>query len=258
MYQRTIDAVRFVPLAAATGLFIVWFGIGTSMKVNFLAFGILIFLLPVVVQRINEVKDVFLKTVYTIGASDWQTIKSVYIPSVMSRLIDDIRVMTAISWTYIVVAEGIGSQGGLGAMIFRVGQRQGRVDKTFAVLILIILIGIIQDRIFVRLDKELFPHKYQISDQYKKGLEGPSIWDSLFGFAFSVFTWSLLGIYLILSINELTGFLGGVKPIDYLFGDTCWVIHLILISIILYKVKKFYDSRQRKIIRSTTKSTSDV
>ncbi len=257
MYQRPIDAVRFVPLAATTGLFIVWFGIGTSMKVNFLAFGILIFLLPVVVQRINEVKDVYLKTVYTIGATDWQTIKSVYIPSVMSRLIDDIRVMTAISWTYIVVAEGIGSQGGLGAMIFRVGQRQGRVDKTFAVLLLIILIGIIQDRVFVRLDKELFPHKYQIKDQYSSKLKQNSILDNIFDFGFTASTWIFLSIYIILAINEFTQFLG-IKVLDYFFGGTCWVIHFILISVILYKCRRFYLDNRSKFYKTKTPSNDVV
>jgi len=64
---------------------------------------IIVYILPVVVQRIDEVKDVYLKTVFTLGATDWQTIKTVYIPSVMSRMIDDIRVITAISWTYIII-----------------------------------------------------------------------------------------------------------------------------------------------------------
>ena len=32
----------------------------------------------------------------------------------MSKLSDDIRVLTAISWTYIIVIENIGSEGGLG------------------------------------------------------------------------------------------------------------------------------------------------
>ncbi|MBT8189995.1 MAG: ABC transporter permease subunit, partial [Bacteroidia bacterium] len=236
--------------------FIVWFGIDTSMKVNFLAFGILIFLLPVVVQRINEVKDVYIKTVYTIGATDWQTIRSVYIPSVMSRLIDDIRVLTAISWTYIVVAEGIGSQGGLGAMIFRVGQRQGRVDKTFAVLLLIILIGIIQDRIFVRLDKELFPHKYQQNNQYRKQSE-TSLWDTIFDYGFNTFVWILLGIYLVLAVNEMTGFLG-IQVLDYFFGNTCWVVHTILLSIIFYKGRRAFMKSKSLFLQTKTKPSEPV
>ncbi len=248
LFKRHIDAVRFIPLTAVTSLFIVWFGIGTSMKVNFLAFGILIFLLPIIVQRIDEVEDVYLKTVYTIGASDWQTIRTVYFPSDMSRLFDDIRVLTAISWTYIIVAEGIGSQGGLGALIFRVGQRQGRVDKTFAVLLLIILIGIIQDRIFMRMDKEFFPHKYQVRDAHKHSkLDKPSVWDTVMEFAFTAMTWIILALYIVLAINEVAGFLNNIKIMDYLFGDTQWVIHLIFLSMIFYKVRKFWMNRARRL-----------
>lgn len=244
-FQKPIDALRFVPLAATTSLFIVWFGIYVPMKINFLAFGIIIFLLPIVVQRISEVKDVYLKTVYTIGANDWQTIRSVYIPSVFSKLIDDIRILTAISWTYIVVVEATNSsEGGLGSLIY-MSKRLVRVDKLFAILIVIILIGFIQDRIFRSLDKELFPHKYQIKNAHKHGqLDGPSLFDTIMDFAFSALIWSALGIYILLAINEFIGFLSGVKVIDYLFGDTCWAFHLVMLSIIFYKARKFFLKKQ--------------
>lgn len=160
LFSKQVDAMRYLPLTAVTGLFILWFGIEDTMKVAFLAFGIIVYLLPVVVQRIDEVKDVYLKTVYTLGATDWQTVKSVYIPSVMSKLMDDIRVLTAISWTYIIIAELLNRQGGgIGAMIY-IKARQGQTEKVFALLIIIILIGFLQDRLFVYLDKRLFPHKY--------------------------------------------------------------------------------------------------
>jgi len=160
LWRRYIDAIRFVPLAAITGLFIVWFGIEMNMKVQFLAFGIFVFLVPVVVQRIDELDKVYLQTSYTLGATDWQTIKNVYWPSVTSRIIDDVRVLTAISWTYIVVAELLNSQeGGLGALIFK-AQRSSRWDMVFAILLLIILIGFVQDIIFVWLDKKIFKFKY--------------------------------------------------------------------------------------------------
>ena len=76
LFSGQVDALRFLPLTALVGLFTAWFGIEDGMKIAFLAFGIIIFLLPVVVQRIDEVKDVYLKTVFTLGASDWQTIKN--------------------------------------------------------------------------------------------------------------------------------------------------------------------------------------
>ena len=240
--QPHVDAVRFTPLTAVTGLFIIWFGIGTSMKVAFLAFGIIIYLLPTLVVRIDEVKDVYLKTVYTLGATDWQTIKTVYFPSVMSRISDDIRVLTAISWTYIIVIEGIGDQGGLGSLIFRTGQRMGRVDKTFAILILIVLIGVFQDKIFAYLDRKFFPHKYQTKNTYKEAssLKDISIADTVFDYVFDVVVWIVIGLYLLFTINEGVSILGDIKPLSYLFGDTVWVVHFIFALIIFYKGKGIY------------------
>lgn len=159
LLNRYVDAIRFVPLTAVTGLFIAWFGIETNMKVQFLAFGILVYLLPVVVQRITEVDKIYLQTSYTLGASNWQIFRSVYWPFVTSKIFDDIRVLTAISWTYIIVAELVNKTGGVGALIFTAA-RQSRIDKVFAVLFVIIIIGIFQDKLFQWLDKKLFPYKH--------------------------------------------------------------------------------------------------
>ncbi len=159
LLSRYIDAIRFIPLAAVTGIFIAWFGIETNMKVQFLAFGIFVFLVPVVVQRIDDVQKIYTQTAYTLGATGWQTIRNVYWPHVTSKIIDDIRVLTAISWTYIIVAELVNTDGGgIGAMIFK-AQRVSRLDKVFALLLIIVLIGFIQDRLFVWIDRKLYPHK---------------------------------------------------------------------------------------------------
>ena len=163
-FRHIVNALRYLPLTAVTSLFIVWFGIYTNMKMNFLAFGIFLYLLPTIIQRIDEVEDVYLTTVYTLGASKWQTFRTVYFPAVLSKLSDDIRVLTAISWTYIIVIENIGSEGGLGFLLHGPSARQGRVDKQFALLILIMLIGVLQDRVFLYLDKKFFPHKYQLKE----------------------------------------------------------------------------------------------
>jgi NitT/TauT family transport system permease protein len=166
LFSKQVDALRYLPLSALTGLFIIWFGIEDQMKIAFLAFGILVYLLPVVVQRIEEVEDVYVKTAYTLGASKWQLVKSIFTPAVFSKLIDDIRVLTAISWTYIIIAELLNQKGGLGALIFLKGKR-GQIDKVFAILILVIIIGFFQDRIFSWLDTRLNPSKY-----YKTTLSG--------------------------------------------------------------------------------------
>jgi NitT/TauT family transport system permease protein len=159
-FTKYIEALRFVPLAVATGLFIAWFGIGDTMKIQFLAVSIIVYLLPVVIQRIDEVDEVYLQTAHTLGAGIWQKITSVFVPSVLSRIVDDVRVLVAISWTYITIAEALNMTGGIGALAYQCA-RKSRIDKVFAVLVLIVLIGFVQDKLFKVLDRAMFPHKYK-------------------------------------------------------------------------------------------------
>lgn len=159
LFNKQVDALRYLPLSALTGLFITWFGLGDPMKIAFLALGILVYLLPVVIQRLDEVDEVLTQTAYTLGASRWQQIKSVFIPGVISKITDDIRVLTAISWTYIIIAELLNKGEGIGSLIYT-KSRQGQVDRVFALLIIIMIIGMIQDKLFILIDKIINPHKY--------------------------------------------------------------------------------------------------
>jgi len=213
-----------------------------------MAFGIFIFLLPVVVQRIDEVKSVYLKTVYTLGATNWQTVKTVYIPSVMSRIWDDIRIMTAISWTYIVFIEANGSEGGIGDLLIRGAKRRGRFDKVFALLILIILIGVFQDKIFAYMDRKLFPHKYQAKGKYDHHSkdQGETLLSIIFDYCWLAFTWIMLALYIAFTLDELFGILGNTNIITYLFADTAWVIHFIFLSILGYKIFGLFNKNKNQ------------
>jgi ABC-type nitrate/sulfonate/bicarbonate transport system permease component len=245
-FQYIVDSIRFLPLTAVTSLFILWFGIGSEMKINFLAFGIFIYLLPVVVNRIDEVGDVYLKTVHTLGASKWQAIKSVFFPAVISKLLDDIRVLTAISWTYIIVAETTASEGGLGPLTFA-AQRQARVDKIFAILILIIIIGVIQDRLFMYLDRKFFPYKYQTKANYEKGgliSVGPI--DVVMSFIFQILSYIFIAVYILLLLDQYFGILGGLKVMEYFFADRAWTIHVLFIAYLAYQGNKVYTKFIKK------------
>jgi NitT/TauT family transport system permease protein len=160
MFSHQINALRFVPITAMMGIFIAISGLTINTKINFLAFGIWVYLVPVVVQRIDEVSVTHLQMMKTLGATFWQTLVHVQWRSVMSRLSDDIRILVGISWTYIIVAELAGIQGGLGSLIF-LAERQSNVGKVYDVIFIIIAIGIVQDILFKLLDRVLFKFKYQ-------------------------------------------------------------------------------------------------
>lgn len=158
--NQYVKALRFVPLAAATGLFIAWYGIDDNMKVQFLAVTIIVYLVPVVIQRIDDVEKVYVQTAYTLGAKPHQIISTVFVPAVLSKVLDDTRILVAISWTYITIAEALNmSAGGIGALTIQ-SARKGAVDKVFALLFLIAVFGFVQDILLQKLDKVLFPYKY--------------------------------------------------------------------------------------------------
>ena len=164
MFQKPFEAIRFLPLPVTSGIFVTIFGLGFDMKASFLALGILIYILPVVTQRVldlqnpNNVKDnVYLQTAKTIGMSNWQMFRYVYWPYVMEKVYGDIRSLVAISYTYVTIAENINKEGGIGACINTM-TRQSDMSSVYALLFLIIAIGITQDFIFKKLDPIIFKH----------------------------------------------------------------------------------------------------
>jgi NitT/TauT family transport system permease protein len=159
LMEKQLSVCRYIPLTILIGVFICWFGFGDMMKTSFLAFGIFVYLLPTVVQRVFEVQEVYIQTAKTCGASYWQIVRTVFFPVVLSKTFTDVKILAPISWTYIIIAEMLNSTGGLGAMAYVAG-RQSRADKAFAILLTIILIAVIMDQVFTFLDKKLFPYMY--------------------------------------------------------------------------------------------------
>ncbi len=157
-----VNASRYIPMSAITGLFVALFGLFDPMKVQFLAAGIIVYLVPVVVSRIDETLQIHLDTAHTLRASPWQKVTSVFFPDVFRRVSTDIITLTAISWTYIIMAEMMNSTGGIGSLMWE-SWRRSRPEHGYALLILIVLVGFAQDRILKLMDRQLFPDKYRKS-----------------------------------------------------------------------------------------------
>ena len=163
MFRKYFEALRYLPLPTVSGLFIAMFGIGFVMKARFLAFGIMIFTLPAVVQKIidlqnpaNEKDNVYIQTGKSLGMNNWQMFRYIYFPFVMSKIYSDIRSLVAISYTYVVIAECLNKEGGIGATISTL-MRQSRTPEVYALLFVIVMIGIFQDFVFKKMEPVIFP-----------------------------------------------------------------------------------------------------
>lgn len=157
-----LNAARYIPLTAITGIMISWFGIHDNMKIQFLSLGILVYLIPTVVIRVQETLDVYLQTAETLGATPWKVVWTVFFPDVIRRVSADIITLTAISWTYITIAEMLNNTGGIGAMMWECARRS-RYEQMYALLFLVIATGIAQDRVLKFVRRVLFPDEYNSS-----------------------------------------------------------------------------------------------
>ncbi len=157
-FAPVLDPLRFLPISALVPLTIVWFGIEEMQKIIFLFLGIFVYLLPLVVEAVEGVDDVYLQTATTLGASKSQIVRHVLIPGSVPAIAEALRVMNGIGWTYVILAEVINAHYGLGALITVAGKRS-HVDQIFALVIVILVIGVVSDFLIRFVNRRLFSWK---------------------------------------------------------------------------------------------------
>jgi NitT/TauT family transport system permease protein len=153
-----VDPLRFLPISALVPLFLVWFGIEETMKIMLLFVGTFVYLLPLVVEAVENVDDVYLQTATTLGASRGQLVRHVLVPGSLPAIGEALRVMNGIGWTYVILAEIVNARLGLGHIITVAGKRS-HVDQIFAGVLVILFIGVVTDWMIRVANKHLFAWK---------------------------------------------------------------------------------------------------
>jgi ABC-type nitrate/sulfonate/bicarbonate transport system permease component len=157
-FSPILDPLRFLPISALVPLTIVWFGIDEMQKIVFLFLGTVVYLLPLVVEAVEGVDEVFLQTATTLGATRSQLVRHVLVPGSLPAIGEALRVMNGIGWTYVILAEVINAQYGLGALITVAGKRS-HVDQIFALVLVILAVGVATDWILRGVNRALFSWK---------------------------------------------------------------------------------------------------
>jgi NitT/TauT family transport system permease protein len=150
------EFIRYMPVPAFTPLVMVWVGIGEEAKVTLLFIGIFFQLILMIADDALSVNEDLLNAGYTLGTTKWQTITEILIPAMLPRMLDTLRMMIGWAWTYLVVAEMVAANSGLGYSIMK-AQRFLKTDAIFTGILVIGLLGLITDRFLDMLNKILFP-----------------------------------------------------------------------------------------------------
>ena len=151
--------LRYIPPTAFISLLIVYFGIGETYKYAVIFFGVIFFIIQMVIDVVEDLDRRYLEMALTSGYSNWRIFKEVVMPASWPRVWDVLRINLSASWTFLVAAELIGAQKGLGHLI-AVSQRYLRIDDLYVGILTFGLIGIISDRGLGWLSRVLFRWHY--------------------------------------------------------------------------------------------------
>ena len=155
IFEPVVAPLRYMPISAFIPLLILWFGIYEKQKIAFLFLGVFVYLLPVVVTAIRAVPEELVQTALTLGASRVQVVRTVLLPAALPEIFDSFRVMNAISWTYVILAEAVNPEHGLGYMV-ELARTHQKASWSFAGLLVIGGIGLLTDFIIRTVSRILF------------------------------------------------------------------------------------------------------
>lgn len=153
------DFIRYMPAVAFIPLVMLWIGIDESSKIAIIFIGTFFQMVLMVAEDVRRVPMAQIEAAQTMGASREELIRLVILPSAKPALLDTLRVTMGWAWTYLVVAELVAANSGLGYAILK-AQRFLQTDKIFASMLLIGLIGLLTDQLFRALHRKAFPWLY--------------------------------------------------------------------------------------------------
>lgn len=147
LFEPIVSLFRYMPAAAFIPLIILWVGLGEPAKVAIIFLGSFFYNTLMIADSVKFIPIDFLKAAYTMGAKPHDVFFQVIFPAALPNIIDTLRINMAGAWNFVVIAELVAANSGLGNMIM-VAQRFLKTDEIFVGIIAIGVIGLGIDFIF--------------------------------------------------------------------------------------------------------------
>lgn len=139
---KFIAQLRFLTISALIPVFIILLDSPTTIKMSALLVGIVTFFVASLISVVNDLNPQEQQLCYTLKMNKWETLYHTIITGKLRDLAITIVVNMAIAYTMITMVEGISmSTDGIGVMIFK-AQKYLNLNKVFALLVNVLLIGL--------------------------------------------------------------------------------------------------------------------
>lgn len=155
-FQGFVAVISMIPPLAILPILFITLGVGDTAKVALIAIGITPFLIRDLTARTMELPAEQIVKAQTLGASTLAIVLSVALPQILPRLISAVRLSLGPAWLFLIAAEAVASDSGLGYRIFLV-RRFLAMDVILNYVAWITLLAFLFDWLLARLSRWLYP-----------------------------------------------------------------------------------------------------
>ena len=155
-FEPFVSFARYLPASAFIPLLILWAGIGEAQKLAVIFIGSFFQLVLMIAVVVGNTRRDLVEAAYTLGCNDQSVVRRVLIPGAAPDISEVLRMVLGWAWTYVIVAELIGSSSGIGHMITD-SQALMATDQIIFGIIVIGIIGLVTDYAFKAFNRKLFP-----------------------------------------------------------------------------------------------------
>lgn len=156
LFEPFIEFFRYLPAPAFGALAVAVLGIYAAPKVAIIVIGTLFQQVLIIANTARKLDYGLLEAAMTLGTSRWKLLRHVIIPGILPELYRDQRILLGWAWTYLIVAELIGTSSGITWFITQQA-RYEHFDNVYAAILIIGFIGLGSDMLLAWLGKKLFP-----------------------------------------------------------------------------------------------------
>lgn len=154
-FEPFVSFCRYLPASAFIPLLILWAGVGEAQKLLVIFIGSVFQITLMVAVTVGGARKDLVEAAYTLGAGNTGVVKRVLIPGAAPGIAETLRLVLGWAWTYVIVAELIGSSSGIGHMITD-SQALLNTGQIIFGIIVIGLIGLVSDFIFKTVNRRMF------------------------------------------------------------------------------------------------------
>jgi NitT/TauT family transport system permease protein len=144
LFAPLVGTVRYMPVTGFVPLIVIWVGLGEDSKVLIVMLGVVLYNAIMVADAVKFIPSEMINVAYTLGATRRDVLFKVIVPGTFPSVLDTLRVNISSAWNYLVIAELLAAQNGLGFRIVQ-SQRFLQTEKVLFCLALIGLIGLMTD-----------------------------------------------------------------------------------------------------------------